>query len=127
MATPGGLHLQRPQTPDPWMLADGQTIRRPGGLQTYFPSIHTIVTKSKVRQGISIQRLDMANKTFLVMAVGKPVAVPPGHARKLYDLLAQQTEAHLLQKWQAEGFVLEAAGEPPRMSLKALRQVSLLK
>lgn len=69
----------------------------------------------------------MANKIFLAMAVGKPVAVPPGHARKLNDLLAQQTEAHLLQKWQAEGFVLEAAGEPPRMSLKALRQVSLLK
>ncbi|CAE7245652.1 elf1 [Symbiodinium microadriaticum] len=40
--------------------------------------------------GISIQRLDMANKTFLAMAVGKPVA-------------AQL----LLHKWQAEGFVLE--------------------
>ncbi|CAE7483740.1 elf1 [Symbiodinium sp. CCMP2592] len=100
MATPGGLHLQRPQTPDPWMLADGQTIRRPGGLQTYFPSIHTIIAKSKVRQGISIQHLDMANKTFLAMAVGKPVAVPHGHACKLYDLLGQQTEAQPLTERQ---------------------------
>ena len=117
------IALARPPSPHDWMLSgDGLTVRRPGGLQQYFPSIRTIIQKAQLRGGVSVRRLERGRRTFMCMSVGKPKVVPPDLLQKMLDQINVRTEADLSRLWVQEGFIVDdEQGGPPRINLTAYR------
>ena len=117
------ISLTRPTGPHEWMLRDdGATVRRPGGMQQYLPSIGNILQKSRLRNGASVQRLQRGNRWFLCMSTGKPTAVPENLLQRMLDQVKARTEDELARLWLQEGFIEE--NDTRRINLTCYRSVT---
>lgn len=109
----GEWSVRYPTSPCRWMVEEaGRTVRKPGGLQIWIPSIVQIVAKSRLQGGISVQRARAQHGTYLCMAMGKPLRLPPGLLDRLLRHLRAGTEEQLRQLWQEEGILERDADNP---------------
>ena len=117
------VSLIRPHSPHQWMISgEGRTVRRPGGWQQYIPSIGTIIRKSQLRGGASVQRLQRGRKIFMCMSVGKCTVVPANLLQRMLEQIQARTEADLSRLWLQEGFIVDDdQGGPRRINLTAYR------